>query len=114
MLLMAVTGFGMVQGLVGSNTILQTLTDENMRGRVMSYYTLAMMGLAPVGNLLTGVTANAIGAPRTVIITGAACIAGGVWFWSRLSNISAEMCPIYQRLGVLPTPASAVEEGAEA
>lgn len=113
MLLMAITGFGMVQGLVGSNTILQTLTDENMRGRVMSYYTLAMMGLAPIGNLLTGVTANAIGAPRTVVITGTACIAGGVWFWSQLGNIRGEMRPIYERLGILPIPGSPVEETAE-
>src|ERR1700722_18103114 len=67
MLMMLVTGFGMMQGLTGSNTIIQTLVDEKMRGRVMSYYTIAFVGMAPVGSLLAGVLAHAIGAPHTVI-----------------------------------------------
>ena len=70
MLMMLVTGFGMMQGLTGSNTIIQTLVDENMRGRVMSYYTMAFVGMAPFGSLLAGALAHAIGAPRTVIVSG--------------------------------------------
>src|SRR6185503_14138237 len=66
MLMMLVTGFGMMQGLTGSNTIIQTLVDENMRGRVMSYYTMAFVGMAPFGSLLAGALADAIGAPHTV------------------------------------------------
>src|SRR3569833_136756 len=62
MLMMLVTGFGMMQGLTGSNTIIQTLVDENMRGRVMSYYTMAFVGMAPFGSLLAGAMADAIGA----------------------------------------------------
>ena len=77
MLMMLVTGFGMMQGLTGSNTIIQTLVDENMRGRVMSYYTMAFVGMAPFGSLLAGAMAHAIGAPRTVIVSGVACILGG-------------------------------------
>jgi len=113
MLIMVITGLGMIKGLVTSNTIMQTLTEERMRGRVMSYYTLAMLGLAPFGNLLAGLMANAIGAPRTVMISGAICIAGGLWFWSQLRRIRAEMHPIYQRRGIFPTAGSVQKIGVD-
>jgi MFS family permease len=112
MLMMLVTGFGMMQGLTGSNTIIQTLVDENMRGRVMSYYTMAFVGMAPFGSLLAGALAHAIGAPHTVIVSGVACILGSIWFASRLPAIRKDMRPIYQRLGIIPQP-SPVEEAAE-
>jgi MFS family permease len=102
MLMMLVTGFGMMQGLTGSNTIIQTLVDENMRGRVMSYYTMAFVGMAPFGSLLAGAMAHAIGAPRTVIVNGVACILGGIWFTSQLPTIRKDMRPIYERLGIIP------------
>ena len=104
MLMMLVTGFGMMQGLTGSNTIIQTLVDENMRGRVMSYYTMAFVGMAPFGSLLAGSMAHAIGAPRTVIVSGVACILGGIWFTFQLPAIRKDMRPIYQRLGIIPQP----------
>jgi MFS family permease len=104
MLMMLITGFGMMQGLTGSNTIIQTLVDENMRGRVMSYYTMAFVGMAPFGSLLAGAMAHAIGAPRTVVVSGVACILGGIWFTSQLPAIRREMRPIYQRLGIIPQP----------
>jgi MFS family permease len=102
MLMMLVTGFGMMQGLTGSNTIIQTLVDENMRGRVMSYYTMAFVGMAPFGSLLAGALAHAIGAPRTLMVSGVACILGSLWFTSRLTAIRKEMRPIYERLGIVP------------
>jgi MFS family permease len=111
--MMLITGFGMMQGLTTSNTILQTLVDEKMRGRVMSYYTMAFVGMAPFGSLLAGALAHAIGAPRTVIISGMACIAGSFWFLSRMRDIRAVMRPIYQRLGIVPGPEVVVEEAAE-
>ncbi len=110
---MFVTGFGMMQGVTTSNTILQTLVDEKMRGRVMSYYTMAFVGMAPFGSLLAGALAHAIGAPRTVIISGIACILGSLWFWSRMASIRMVMRPIYQRLGIVPTPEVILEEPAE-
>lgn len=112
MALMLITGFGMMQGLTASNTIIQTLVDEKMRGRVMSYYTMAFVGMAPFGSLLAGALAHAIGAPRTVIVSGVACILGAVWFTTRLTAIRREMRPIYQRLGIVPQPPP-VEEVAE-
>jgi MFS family permease len=111
--MMFVTGFGMMQGVTSSNTILQTLVDEKMRGRVMSYYTMAFVGMAPFGSLMAGALAHAIGAPRTVIISGVACILGAVWFWSRMTAIRDDMRPIYQRLGIVPLTEVAIEEAAE-
>ncbi len=113
MLMMLVTGFGMMQGLTASNTILQTLVDERMRGRVMSYYTMAFVGMAPFGSLMAGTLAHAIGAPRTVIFSGVACILGALWFWSRLPAIRKDIRPIYERLGIVPPRNVPVEESAE-
>jgi MFS family permease len=110
LLMMLVTGFGMMQGLTSSNTILQTLVDEKMRGRVMSYYTMAFVGMSPFGSLLAGAMAHAMGAPRTVIVSGIACIAGGLLFWSRLGAIRRHMRPIYERLGIIPASEVAVQD----
>jgi len=110
MAMMLVTGYGMMQGMVASNTILQTLVEEKMRGRVMSYYTMAFMGMAPFGSLLAGALAHAIGAPRTVILSGVACILGALWFWTRLKTIRSQMRPIYQQLGIVPLPNCVNEE----
>ncbi len=112
MLMMLVTGFGMMQGMTSSNTIVQTLVDENVRGRVMSYYTMAFVGMAPFGSLLAGALAHLIGAPRTVIVSGVACILGSIWFSTRLKSIRREMRPIYERLGIVPQRIP-VEEAAE-
>ena len=67
MLMVFVAGMGMMQGMAASNTIIQTLVSEDKRGRVMSYYTMAFMGMAPFGSLLAGSMAHAVGAPLTVI-----------------------------------------------
>jgi MFS family permease len=107
---MLVTGFGMMQGLTTSNTILQTLVDEKMRGRVMSYYTMAFVGMAPFGSLLAGALAHRIGAPHTVIVSGIACIVGSLVFWSRLGTIRRDMRPIYERLGIIPREEAAPDE----
>jgi MFS family permease len=116
--LMLFTGFGMMQGLTASNTIIQTLTPEDKRGRVMSYYTAAFVGMAPFGSLMAGALADWIGAPRTVMFTGSCCILGAAWFWSRLPAIRKEMRPVYEQLGIIPprpadpVPVRLVEEQA--
>jgi len=112
MLLMLVIGYGMMQGLTASNTVIQTLVDEKMRGRVMSYYTVAFAGMAPFGSLLAGVLAHWIGAPRTVVLSGVACIAGSAWFWSQLKTIRRDMRPIYERLGIIERKMLPVTEAA--
>ena len=79
----------------------------------MSYYTMAFVGMAPFGSLLAGMLAHAIGAPRTVIVSGAACILGAAWFWSQLPAVRREMRPVYERLGIIPQPNLALEENTE-
>jgi len=112
MILMLFTGYGMMQGLTASNTVIQTLVDEKMRGRVMSYYTAAFVGMAPFGSLLAGFLAHWMGAPRTVILNGSLCIVGGLWFWSQLPAIRRDMRPVYERLGIMPPREPAVAEEA--
>jgi MFS family permease len=112
--IMLVTGFGMMQGITSSNTILQTLVDEKMRGRVMSYYTMAFVGMAPFGSLFAGALARVVGVQNTVIVSGIACISGGIWFFTRLPRIRKEIRPIYERLGIIPArQPTLIEEAAE-
>ena len=112
MLMMLVVGFGMMQGMAASNTIVQTLVPEDRRGRVMSYYTMAFVGMAPFGSLLAGSLAHWLGAPRTVMITGSVVILGAIWFATRLKAIRIEIRPIYQALGILPASLEPVVEDA--
>jgi len=100
--LMAVTGFGMMQCAAASNTVIQTIVDDDKRGRVMSYYMMAFMGAGPLGSLLAGSLAPVIGAPGTVLLCGIGCIAGAAWFWAQLPKLRPVIRPIYERLGIVP------------
>jgi len=104
LLLMVFVGFGMIQAASVSNTIIQSLVPEDKRGRVMSYYTMAFFGSAPFGSLLAGTVADRFGAPHTVILTGAFCLLGSLWFTFELPKIRSVMMPIYQEKGLLPMP----------
>lgn len=99
---MMIVGFGLMQFAAVCNTILQSLVTEDKRARVMSYYTMAFFGAVPFGSLLAGMLAHRIGAPHTVILTGAFCVAGALWFTLELPRISAIMRPIYQKMGLVP------------
>jgi MFS family permease len=102
LVLMVFVGFGLMQGASVSNTIIQSLVPEDKRARVMSYYTMAFFGGAPFGSLLAGALAHRIGAPHTVIVTGAFCVAGSLWFTFELPKVRAVMRPIYREMGLLP------------
>lgn len=104
--LIALVGFGTMQCAAASNTIIQSLVTEDKRARVMSYYTMAFFGSAPFGSLLAGTLAHWIGAPHTVILTGATCLAGSIWFAVKLPEVRAVMRPIYRQMGLLPPPES--------
>ena len=110
LLLMMVVGFGMMQGMAASNTVIQTLVPADKRGRVMSYYTMAFVGMAPFGSLLAGGLAHRLGAPHAVMITGACCLLGAVWYTTQLKSVRAVMRPIYIEMGILPAPMEMVEE----
>jgi MFS family permease len=99
LVLMVLVGFGLMQGAAVSNTIIQSLVPEDKRARVMSYYTMAFFGAAPFGSLLAGMLAHRIGAPHTVIVTGAFCVAGSLWFTLMLPKVNAVMRPVYQEMG---------------
>ena len=102
MVMMLVAGFGMMRGMAASNTIIQTIVSEDMRGRVMSYYTIAFVGMSPFGSLLAGAMAHVVGAPRTVILNGAVVLLGAAWFAFRLPAVRRAIRPIYRELGILP------------
>lgn len=102
MLVLPVVGGGMMVTMASTNTILQTIVEERLRGRVMAYYTMAFLGTAPVGSLIAGVVADRIGPMNTIILGGVACIAGGVWFAVRLPRFRAHVRPIYVERGIIP------------
>jgi MFS family permease len=110
MLLLPFAGFGLMQQLAASNTILQTIVDDEKRGRVMAYYAMAFLGMAPFGSLLGGEVAGHIGAPATLMIGGSICIAGSVWFALLLPTIRDFVRPIYRELGILPELAMGVQQ----
>ena len=87
--LMVLIGFGMMQVFAASNTLIQTLVPEDKKGRVMSYFVMSMFGTAPFGSLLAGALAHRIGAPHTVFVTGAFCLAGSFWFGMELPAVQA-------------------------
>ena len=101
LLMMLLTGFGMMVEMASSNTVLQTIVEEDKRGRIMSFYTMAFMGMVPFGSLLAGTLANNIGAPNTVMIGGVACILGSVMFAKKLPSLRRIARPIYVEKGII-------------
>jgi MFS family permease len=110
MVLMFFTGFGLMQVTTICNTLIQTIVPEEKRGRAMSFYTMAFVGMAPFGSLLAGSVANKLGAPIALTINGLCCIAGSIWFATRLKYIRTFMHPIFVDLGILPPEVIAVIE----
>lgn len=102
MVFLVLVGLGMVLQMALSNTIIQTLVDDDKRGRVMSLFTVAFMGMAPFGSMLAGSVAERLGAPHTVVLGGCACIVGGIVFALALPSLRKEARPIYQKMGILP------------
>jgi len=101
LLFMLLTGFGMMVQMASSNTVLQTIVEEDKRGRVMSFYTMAFMGMVPFGSLLAGGLANKIGAPNTVMMGGVACILGSAMFAKKLPSLRKIVRPIYVEKGIV-------------
>ena len=103
------TGFCMMTQMASTNTILQTIVDEDKRGRVMSFYSIAFQGSAPFGSLIAGAAASRIGAPRTLMIGGSLCVVGAIWFSTQLPKIRAIVRPIYRQLGIIPEVAVGIQ-----
>ena len=111
--ILAVVGFGMIATMASCNTMVQTLVDEDKRGRVMSFYVMAVMGTAPLGSILAGSVSSAIGAPYTVRIGGAICIVGGIVFAARLPSLRKIVRPIYRKMGIIPEVAVGIQAADE-
>jgi MFS family permease len=100
--LMMVTGFGQIVHMATGNALLQTLVDDDMRGRIMSLYAMAIGGMMPLGSLLAGTVAGWIGAPWTVFAGGSVCLIGAVLFARELPKLRATAYPVYVRMGIIP------------
>jgi MFS family permease len=111
--LLLLTGLGFMVQMAASNTLLQTLVDDDKRGRVMSFYTMAFMGTTPFGSLLAGTLADRIGAPHTLLLGGAGCIAAALWFAWLLPGLRDFVRPIYIRMGILPEVAEGIRSATQ-
>ncbi len=103
LLAVAAAGFGLMRHMASTNTILQTIVEEDKRGRVMAYYAMAFQGVTPFGSLVGGAIAARIGAPWTTVAAGIICLAGSAWFARQLPGLRQIIHPIYVERGIIPS-----------
>ena len=101
LIFMMLIGFGMISQFAGCNTILQTIVEEDKRGRVMSLFIMTSIGTIPFGSLLAGSIAQIVGTPQTIRISGLLCIFGAVMLAVRLPAFRAMIHPIYVKKGII-------------
>jgi MFS family permease len=99
---LTVAGLAMMMQSAASNTIVQTLADDDKRGRVMGFFAMAFMGTMPFGSLVAGALARHIGAPATVILGGSLCMLASLLFARMLPRLRELVRPIYAARGILP------------
>jgi MFS family permease len=102
LVLMVFIGLGMMMQTAASNIIIQTITEDDKRGRVMSFYSMAIMGTAPFGSLMAGWFAKVIGTPATILTGGVATIIGALVFLRKLPELRMIVRPIYVQMGIIP------------
>ena len=100
LLMMALVGLGFILQFASSNTFIQTIVEDDKRGRTMSIYTMAFFGMLPLGNLFAGKLASHIGAPNTLTIAGAFCIVGSLIFANQLPGLKRLVMPVYEKIGI--------------
>ena len=100
LLLLVLVGGGTILAAASANTILQTIVDDRLRGRVASFYTLAFMGMAPLGNLAAGALAGLVGVPFTFALNGVLAMLAALWFRAQLPMLRDALRPLYEELGV--------------
>lgn len=104
-------GFAVLLQMSASNTLVQTMVPDQMRGRLMSFYSMSLMGMAPFGSLLAGAVAARVGAPRTVLLGGASCLIAALVFWLRLPSLTREAVPILIAQGAMSGEPSEADAG---
>jgi MFS family permease len=107
---LVLTGFSMISLMASSNTVLQTIVDDRMRGRVMSFYTMAFAGMVPFGSLLTGTVAEHLGTQAAVFIGGCLCLCGAIVFTFYLPRMRELIRPIYVSKGIITEMARGIQE----
>jgi len=100
-LLLALSGFGIVVNVSGTNILLQTIVEDDKRGRIMSLYAMAFMGTAPIGSFLSGIMAGFFGVLTTVVIAGIVTILAVIIFRKNLSAFKKDIYPVYQKMGII-------------
>ena len=103
LLMCFVIGLGSILLISSSNILIQTLVEDDKRGRVMSIFTMSFLGIVPFGNLLTGISADRIGATNTLVVGGALSIAATIIFSQQLPTLRRIVRPVYQKIGILPS-----------
>jgi MFS family permease len=111
--LLVVTGGGMMVQMAAANTLIQTMVDEDKRGRVMGFFGMAFQGAAPFGSLLAGWLAVRVGPAAVVLGSGAVVLLGGVAFATQLPRLRRAARPVYARLGIIPEAAGGVNAATE-
>jgi len=99
-ILVVLAGFSVMSQTASSNTIIQTIIEDGMRGRVMSFYTMSFMGTMPIGSLLIGAIAQSLGAQAALFMGGIICLAGALWLMTNLSKISTVIHSVYEKNGI--------------
>jgi len=110
---LALAGFGGMTLVASCNTVLQTILDEDKRGRVMSFFTMAFIGVAPFGSLGAGSMAGILGPRNTLLLGSAGCLIGAAIFARHLPRIREKVRPIYLRMGIIQEVANGLETAAE-
>ena len=110
---LVISGWGFMVQTASTNTILQTIVEDDKRGRVMSLFIMAFMGTAPFGSLLAGSLSHQIGVPHMLLISGLCCLGGAFWFYKQLPEIREAVLPIYKTLGIIPEVQAGIETMSE-
>ena len=100
LIFMACLGFGIIVTAASVNMMLQTLVDEDKRGRIISFYAMAFLGMAPIGGLIAGSLAGQLGAPTTAMINGACCLLGTLALMRSLPAVRVDLRKALDRFAV--------------
>ena len=100
LVILAFVGAGMMISMAAVNTVLQTIVEQRLRGRVMAFYAMAFLGTAPIGSLIAGVVADHIGAPMTILLGGVVCVLGAGLFRLAIPKLRGQIREVYAERGV--------------
>ncbi len=113
MFFMLLAGLGMMVQMASCNTVLQAMVDDDVRGRVMSFYIMAFIGVIPFGSLLAGGLAHRIGAANTLLISGIFCVLGSILFAIKIPSLRKMVHPVYARKGIIPEVTKGIQTATE-